>query len=123
MAHELRIRKSNGLVKIRNPWAVSLLPFVTFGIYHLVGWYRINRELCDFGYANDVVLRTSPALSTLARFPGGLIIVPALVSYRHGTKRVQKAGRIGGAEPINAWIALLLYITITPAFWAYIQFR
>lgn len=77
MAHELRIRKSDGLVKIRNPWAVSLLPFVTFGIYHLVWWYRINRELCDFGYANDVDLGTSPALSTLALFPGGLIIVPA----------------------------------------------
>jgi hypothetical protein len=121
MAHDLRIRKSDGLVKIRNPWAVSLLPFVTFGIYHLVWWYRINRELCDFGYANDVDLGTSPALSTLALFPGGLIIVPALVSYWQGTKRVQEAGRIGGAEPINGWIALLLYITITPAFWAYIQ--
>ncbi len=91
MAHELWIRNGGGLVKIRNPWAVALLPFVTFGIYHLVWWYRINRELRDFGYANNAELGDSPALSTLALFPGGLIIVPALVSYWRGTRRVQLA--------------------------------
>ena len=121
MARELRIRNSDGLVKIRNPWAVALLPFITLGIYHLVWWYRINRELRDFGYANDVDLGTSPVLSTLALFPGGLIIVPALVTYWRGTMRVQEAGRVGGTEPINGLIALLLYIIMAPSFWAYIQ--
>jgi hypothetical protein len=121
MAHELRIRNSDRLVKIRNPWAVALLPFVTFGIYHLVWWYSINRELRDFGSANNVDRGTSPALSTLAVFPGGLIIVPALVTYWRGTKRVQEAGRVGGTEPANGGIALLLYIAITPAFWSYLQ--
>ena len=60
-------------------------------------------------------------LSTLALFPGGLIIVPALVTYWRGTMRVQEAGRVGGTEPINGVIALLLYIIIAPSFWAYIQ--
>jgi len=121
MAHELRISGSDGLVKIRNPWAVALLPFITFGIYHLVWWYRINRELRAFGYANDVDLGTSPALSTLALFPGALIIVPALVTYWRGTRRAQEAARVGGTEPINGWIALLLFIIIPPALWAYVQ--
>ncbi len=121
MAHELRIRNSDGRVKIRSPWAVALLPFVTFGIYHLVWWYRINRELCDFGAAKHVDLGNSPALSAIAVFPGGLIVVPALVSYWRGTGRTQEAARVGGTEPINGWIALLLYIIIAPAYWAYMQ--
>lgn len=121
MAHELWIRNGGGLVKVRSPWAVALLPFVTFGIYHLVWWYRINRELRDFGYANNAELGDSPALSTLALFPGALIVVPALVSYWRGTERVQLAARVGVTKPPNGWIALLLYIFISPAFWAYIQ--
>jgi len=28
---------------------------------------------------------------------------------------------VSGTEPINGWIALLLYIVISPAFWAYIR--
>jgi hypothetical protein len=69
--------------------------------WHLPPRYTINRELRDFGSANNVDRGTSPALSTLAVFPGGLIIVPALVTYWRGTKRVQEAGRVGGTEPIN----------------------
>ena len=122
MAQELRIRNSDGLVKIRSPWAAALLPLITFGIYHLVWWYRINRELRDLGYANDVDLGTSASTSTLALFPGGLIVVPALVSYWRGTMRVKEAARVGGTEPINGWIALLLFVAISPALWAYIQF-
>ena len=45
MALELQIRGTGDEVKVRNPWAVALLPFVTLGIYHLVWWYRVNREL------------------------------------------------------------------------------
>ena len=91
MAREERIRNSDGWVKIRSPWAVALLPFITFGIYHLVWWYRINRELCDFGDANNIDLGTNPLLSMLALFPGAFIIVPPLVSYWNGTKRIQAA--------------------------------
>jgi hypothetical protein len=121
MARELRIRSSDGRVKIRSPWAVALLPFVTFGIYHLVWWYRVNRELSDFGHANNIDLGASPLLSMLALFPGVFIIVPPLVSYWQGTKRIQDAAIEGGTEPVNGWIALVLYIVIGPAFWAYIQ--
>ena len=121
MAREERIRNSDGWVKIRSPWAVASLPFITFGIYHLVWWYRINRELCDFGDANNIDLGTNPLLSMLALFPGAFIIVPPLVSYWNGTKRIQAAAIEGGTEPVNGWIALVLYIVIAPAFWAYLQ--
>ena len=57
----------------------------------------------------------------LALFPGGLIIVPALITYWNGFKRVQLASRLAGREPANGWIALILYLLLSPALWAYIQ--
>ena len=36
MAQEMTIRGTQDPVKVRNPWAVALLPIVTLGIYHLV---------------------------------------------------------------------------------------
>ncbi|HWM53788.1 MAG TPA: DUF4234 domain-containing protein [Solirubrobacterales bacterium] len=121
MAYEMQIRGTQDEVKIRNPWAVALLPFVTLGIYHLVWWYRINRELRDYGQAKGYDLGQNPTNSVLALFPGGLIVVPALVTYWRGTKRVQGASRLGGNEALNGWIALILYFLLAPGLWAYIQ--
>ncbi len=121
MAYEMQIRGSQDRVKIRSPWAAALLPIVTLGIYHLVWWYRINCELRDYGQAKGYDLGQNPTNSLLALFPGGLIIVPALISYWRGTKRVMGASRLAGQEPLNGWIAILLYILIAPGFWAYIQ--
>ena len=108
-------------MKVRNPWAVALLPFATLGIYHLVWWYRINRELRDYGAAKGVDLGQSPTRSLLALFPGGLLIVPALVSYYRGFHRVQDATEIAGQELPSGWIGLFLYLLLSPAMWAYMQ--
>ncbi len=121
MAQELTIRGTQAPVKIRSPWAAALLPFVTFGIYHLVWWYRINRELRDYGEAKATDLGQNPTNSVLALFPGGLIIVPALITYWNGFKRVQTASDLIGKEPPNGWIGIILYILISPALWAYMQ--
>jgi hypothetical protein len=121
MAEEMAIRGNRAPVKVRNPWAVALLPFITLGVYHLVWWYRINRELRDYGYAKEQDLGQNPTNSVLALFPGGLIIVPALISYWNGFKRVQLAARLTGKEEPNGWIALLLYLLLSPALWAYMQ--
>ena len=121
MAQELTIRDSGDRVKVRSPWAVALLPLVTLGIYHLVWWYRINRELRDYGQAKGYDLGQNPTNSLLALFPGGIIVIPALVSYFQGVKRVQGASRVAGKEPVNGWICLILYLLLAPAFWAYLQ--
>jgi Domain of unknown function (DUF4234) len=122
MAQELQIAGGQGTAKIRNLFAVALLPFITFLIYHFYWWYQINRELRDLGRAKQTdELGDSPGLSLLAVTLGALVIVPALVSNYRGFKRVQAAQRISGVEPINGWIGLILFIVITPAFWAYIQ--
>ena len=121
MAYEMEIRESQDRVKIRSPWAAALLPLITLGIYHLVWWYRINCELRDYGKAKGYDLGQNPTNSVLALFPGALIIVPALITYWRGTKRVMGASRLGGQEPLNGWIAILLYVLLAPGLWAYIQ--
>jgi uncharacterized protein DUF4234 len=121
MAYELQLRGTQDRVKIRSPWAAALLPFITFGIYHLVWWYRINRELRDYGRAKGYDLGQSPTKSLLALFPGSLVVVPAVITYWRGTKRIQGASRIAGKEPVNGWIALILYVILAPAYYAYLQ--
>ena len=121
MAYEMQIRGSQDRVKVRSPWAAALLPIITLGIYHLVWWYRINRELRDYGYAKEQKLGQNPTNSLLALFPGAIIIVPALITYWNGFKRVQAASGLAGRERANGWIALILYLLLPFALWAYIQ--
>ena len=121
MAYEMKIRGTQSEVKVRSPWAAALLPIITLGIYHLVWWYKINKELKAYGEAKGYDLGQNPTNSVLALFPGGLIIIPALISYWRGTKRVMGAARLAGKEPVNGWISILLYLIIAPAFWAYLQ--
>jgi hypothetical protein len=121
MAYEMKIRGTQSEVKVRNPWAVALLPFITLGIYHLVWWYKINKELKEYGQAKGFDLGQNPTNSLLALFPGGIIIIPALITYWKGTKRVMGAAKIAGREPVNGWIAIILYLLLAPALWAYLQ--
>ncbi len=121
MATEMKIRGTAHEVKVRNPWAVALLPIITLGIYHLVWWYRINKELKAYGEAKGYDLGQNPTNSLLALFPGGIILIPLLVTYWRGTERVQGASKIAGREPVSGWLSLVLYLLIAPAFWAYLQ--
>jgi hypothetical protein len=121
MAYEMKIRGTEHEVKVRSPWAVALLPFITFGIYHFVWWYKVNKELKAYGEAKGYDLGQNPTNSLLALIPGFIIVIPPLVSYWRGTKRVMGAAKLGGKEPVNGWIALLLYLFISPAMFAYLQ--
>jgi hypothetical protein len=121
MAYEMKIRGTEHEVKVRNPWAVALLPIITLGIYHLVWWYKINKELKAYGEAKGFDLGQNPTNSVLALFPGGIIVIPALVTYWRGTKRVMGAAKVTGQEPVSGWISIILYLLLAPAFWAYLQ--
>lgn len=121
MAYEMQIRGTQSEVKHRSPWAPALLPIITLGIYGLVWWYKINKELKEYGEAKGHDLGQNPTNSVLAVFPGGIILIPALVTFWRGTKRVMGAARLAGKEPVNGWIALILYLLIPPAFFAYLQ--
>ncbi len=121
MAVELNIRGTQDEVKVRNPWAVAGLSIITLGIYTIFWWYYVNREMRDYGEAKGTDLGQNPTNSALAVFPGSLIIIPPLISFYNGFKRVQKAAELAGREVPNGWIGLILYLIFYPAFAAYLQ--
>ena len=122
MAQELQIAGAGSTAKVRNPIAVAVLAVITLAIYLVFWWYFINRELADLGRAKGTnELGDSPAKSTLALFPGALLIVPALWTTVTTFKRVQAAQRLTGQTPINGWLGLVLYLVISPVLYAYMQ--
>lgn len=124
MAQVVQIQGAGSTAKIRGPVAVAILSVVTFGIYHAVWWYKINREMADLGKATGRTneLGDSPVTSLLALTIGALVLVPPLVSLVRTFKRVQALQRITGAgEPINGWLGLVLYLVFVPALPAYMQ--
>jgi hypothetical protein len=122
MAQEVPIPGASSTAKIRSPFAPALLPFITLFIYLFCWWYFINREMKDLGQAKGTSdLGDSPTKSVLAITLGALIIVPAIWSHVTTFQRIQRAQRLAGIEPLNGWIALILYIVLSPAFYAYMQ--
>lgn len=123
MAEQVQIMGTAGATaKLRSPVAVALLVIFTLGIYGIFWWYYVNREMRDYGSAlGTTELGTSPGKSTLALFPGALIIVPAIWTMVTTFKRVQKSQEHAGQAPINGWIGLILYFVISPVLYAYMQ--
>ena len=122
MAEEVQLAGAGSTAKLRHPVAVAILSVVTLGIYLVFWWYFVNRELADFGRARGTTeLGDSPGKSTLALFPGALLIVPAIWTTVTTFKRVQAAQRLTDQSPVNGWLGLVLYVVITPALYAYMQ--
>jgi Domain of unknown function (DUF4234) len=77
--------------KTRSPVAVWLLPLVTFGVYSLVWYYKINRELRDLHPS----IQVDPALALLALF----VPIANLVSMYRTGQRIAQAQQLAGLEP------------------------
>ena len=72
------------VAKIRNPILVVVFTIITLGIYQVFWWYYANREMADYGRARGTnELGDNPTKSTLALFPGALIVVPAIWTIGH----------------------------------------
>jgi hypothetical protein len=124
MAEVVEIKGAGSTAKVRGPVAVAILTIVTLGIYGLVWYYKVNREMADLGKATGRTeeLGDSPGRSLLAVTLGALIIVPAIISVIHTFQRVQALQRITQAgEPINGWLGLVLYLVFSPALFGYMQ--
>ena len=91
--------------KTRNIFLVWLIwPLITLGIYHLVWWYKINKEARDF----DARIQVNPVLSVLALTLGWIIIVPPFVSvYRTGDRIAQMQEAAGLQRSCTAVIGLI----------------
>lgn len=116
MAEEVQIRNSNEMAKVRNPLAPALLPFVTFGIYSFVWYFKINKEMAALGRARGTSeLGDNPAMSLLAVLVGWIILVPPFVSLYNTSKRVEAAQRLAGRQdPTSAGLLFVLTIFISP---------
>jgi Domain of unknown function (DUF4234) len=105
-------------VKTRRVWSVVLLTVVTLGIYGIVWYFKINRELRDFGAAHgDAKLGSSePWRSVIAVTLGAGLVVPQLVSVVRLTHRVQAAERIafGYARPATMEVIALVASSMLP---------
>ena len=108
--------------KLRNPVAVGVLTFVTLGIYTVAWWYLVNSEMADHGRARGRRdLGDDPARSTLALFPGSIVVVPGVWTTVTTFQRIQAAQRLHGRLPVNGWLGLVLGLVLSPALFAYMQ--
>jgi hypothetical protein len=111
-----RVLSSGATVKIRNPWAVLALSFITLGIYSLFWWHEINRELRDYGRARETPgLGDSPGASLAAYALGGFgLLIPTICTIVGTTRRIQRAqaaavlpARLSGGVAAVLWIFTL----------------
>jgi len=107
-------------VKIRNPFLVFVWSIVTFGIYYLVWYYKINRELRDAGRID-----VSPVVALLAVSLGWIVIVPPFVSWYRTFERIvaaqRTAGTNGEANPILGFILYVIAVFMLPVEVIYAQ--
>ncbi|GAB2905723.1 DUF4234 domain-containing protein [Streptomyces mayteni] len=93
------------MLKERNLVAVILLPLVTLGIYALVWYYKINKEMAAF----DRRRPQSPGTTLLAVTLGAILIVPPILSIWNTVKRIAETQRVAGLPPTaNPVVGLLI---------------
>ena len=119
MAEEVQIASGSQPAKVRSPVVTALLSLVPF--YSLFWWYYINRELRDLGQAKGADLGQNPTNSVLALFPGGIVVIPAIMTLINGGKRIQQAQQMHGHNPLNGWLAVVLFIVFSPLGIGYFQ--
>jgi hypothetical protein len=118
MAEQLQIGATQ--VKIRSPFGVFILSIVTLGIYYLVWYYKVNRELRD-----AAGIDVSPGIALLAISLGSLIIVPPMVSWYHTFQRIEQAQKqarlTSQVNPIMGFILYLVALVFLPVETLYAQ--
>jgi hypothetical protein len=102
----------------RNPLGVLGLSVITLGIYGLYWYYKVNEELQRFERDDTI----SPARSLLALFPGGFVIVPAVIAVYNTGMHVQKAEeRLGVQSQLSAALLAVLVLVFSIAIGPYAQ--
>jgi hypothetical protein len=118
MAEQLQVAGTT--VKNRNPFLVFIWSIATFGIYYLVWYYKINRELRDAGR-----VEVSPFVALLAVSIGWIVIVPPFVSWYRTFQRIAAAQRTAGtrgeANPILGFILYVIAVFLLPVEVIYAQ--
>ena len=118
MAEQVQVR--GAAVKIRNPFLVFVWSLVTIGIYYVVWYYKINRELRDAAGIN-----VGPGIALVAVTIGWLVIVPPFVSWYRTFERIAQAQRDAGvateASPVLGFILFVIAVFLLPVEVIYAQ--
>ncbi|WP_405798878.1 DUF4234 domain-containing protein [Streptomyces sp. NBC_01506] len=108
------IRLSGLAMKRRGPVAVWLgLPLVTLGIYQLVWYFKIHKELQEFDRRQTL----NPAGSMLVLLFLGWTVVAALISFNNTGKAIANAQRAAGlpvtcSPAASTWLVLVFGLNI-----------
>jgi hypothetical protein len=102
----------------RNPLGVLGLGFITLGIYFVYWFYKANQEIQR--YTGDQTI--SPTRSLLAVFPGGIVIVPALIAFYNTANHVVQMEQQGGiTSQISPAITVVIGLVFSIAVGIYVQ--
>lgn len=125
MATTVQITDRGNTAKIRNPWAVAGLSLITLGIYYLVWYFKVNREMADWGEQNNVDIGTSPGMSVIAITLGAFIIIPPFVSIWATGKRMQLSQRVADVHGGSGLLFFVLSIIPIVSLFAptYLQYQ
>jgi hypothetical protein len=94
-------------MKPRSPIGVWLLPFITFGIYNLVYWYKIHAELAEFDRRRQI----SPVFELMSIWLlGWTIVLPIMSIVGLATKIRNAQAAVGLPQDCSGGIGLLLAI-------------
>jgi Domain of unknown function (DUF4234) len=111
-----------GEIKVRGPVWVGVWSLVSLGIYSIYWIYVTAKHLSDYGNSKGRDLGQKPGMTLLALTLGWLLFfIPPLVAMYRQAKRIQQAQQLAGVQPMNGWLALVLYLVLSPVFFAYEQ--
>jgi hypothetical protein len=113
MPQAIEVSHATALGKARRPWTVATLCVVTLGVYTCVWYYKVNRELRDFGSARGdrQLAESKPIRSVLAITVGGLLVLPPLISLVRTTGRVRDVERAAIRTPRSRAGLILLMLS------------
>ncbi|MGI8774806.1 MAG: DUF4234 domain-containing protein [Actinomycetota bacterium] len=99
----------NGVqVKVRNPFGVWALAVVTLGIYSLIWYYKVNKEVRR---SHDIDV--DPAMTVLALLFGWVLIIPPYVAIYRTGRRIERAQFKSGLKdrisPVGSFLLGFLF--------------
>jgi uncharacterized protein DUF4234 len=102
----------------RNPLGVLGLSVITFGIYGLYWYYKVNDEIRRFERDETI----SPVRSLMALIFGWLIIVPPFIAVWNTANHIQRMQqRAGMQQEISPALTIVLLLAVSIALGIYVQ--
>ena len=102
----------------REPLGVLGLSFITFGIYFLYWYYKINDELRRIDKDETI----SPVRSLMAMLFGWIIIVPPFIAMYNTARHLQVAEQRRGIQPeLEPALAIVIMLFVSIGNGVYLQ--